>query len=171
VWALDALGCDAEVQSSTILGGVQVRSLQAGNSIFEGNVWAERTQAGCVRFSYLHNAVRVPRRYRCQPDWAVQKKIAAELKRNPHLSKDERDSITRTVESRLYPAFASLTFGDPAYAQLRSSCATEVRAGADDGAEMGVFRYLQQPQREANLRQALEEYLRFGLEAGILYVT
>jgi hypothetical protein len=36
---------------------------------------------------------------------------------------------------------------------------------------MGVFNQLKQPQREANLRTALEEYLRFGLEAGIFYVT
>jgi hypothetical protein len=36
---------------------------------------------------------------------------------------------------------------------------------------MGVFNHLQQPQREANLRAALEEYLRFGLEAGLFYVT
>jgi len=28
-----------------------------------------------------------------------------------------------------------------------------------------------QPQREANLRTALDEYLRFGLAAGIFYVT
>jgi hypothetical protein len=36
---------------------------------------------------------------------------------------------------------------------------------------MGVFGILEQPQREANLKAALEEYLRFGLEAGIFYVT
>ena len=31
---------------------------------------------------------------------------------------------------------------------------------------MGAFEFLKQPQREANLRDALDEYLRFGLEAG-----
>jgi hypothetical protein len=36
---------------------------------------------------------------------------------------------------------------------------------------MGVFCMLQQPQREGNLRTALDEYLRFGLEAGIFLVT
>jgi len=30
---------------------------------------------------------------------------------------------------------------------------------------------LKQPQRESNLRIALDEYLRFGLEAGIFFVT
>ena len=43
--------------------------------------------------------------------------------------------------------------------------------GADDGAEMGVFQHLQQPQRETNLRVRLNEYLRFGLEAALVYVT
>ena len=36
---------------------------------------------------------------------------------------------------------------------------------------MGAFSTLKQPQREANLRTALDEYLRFGLEAGAVYVT
>ena len=43
--------------------------------------------------------------------------------------------------------------------------------GADDEGEMGVFHDLYQPQREANLRVRLEEYLRFGLEAGIFYTS
>jgi hypothetical protein len=36
---------------------------------------------------------------------------------------------------------------------------------------MGAFSSLKQPQREANLRIRLEEYLPFGLEAGLIYVT
>ena len=36
---------------------------------------------------------------------------------------------------------------------------------------MGVFCTLKQPQREANLRIRLNEYLPVGLEAGIIYVT
>jgi len=34
---------------------------------------------------------------------------------------------------------------------------------------MGVFHLVQQPQRLANLRTALDEYLRVGLEAGIFF--
>ena len=34
-----------------------------------------------------------------------------------------------------------------------------------------AFRVLQQPQREANLRASLDEYLRFGLEAGLIFST
>jgi hypothetical protein len=36
---------------------------------------------------------------------------------------------------------------------------------------MGVFESLKQPQRETNLRIRLDEYMPYGLEAGILYVT
>jgi hypothetical protein len=36
---------------------------------------------------------------------------------------------------------------------------------------MGAFEMLMHPQRLANLRLGLEEYLRFGLEAGVFLVT
>ncbi len=36
---------------------------------------------------------------------------------------------------------------------------------------MGVTHGLYQPQRQANLGIRLEEYLRFGLEAGVFYAT
>jgi len=47
----------------------------------------------------------------------------------------------------------------------------EIQTGAANGAEMGVWNLLQQPQREANLALALDEYLRFGLEAAALFVN
>jgi hypothetical protein len=34
---------------------------------------------------------------------------------------------------------------------------------------MGAFQRLHAPQREANLRMRLDEYLRAGLEAGVFY--
>jgi hypothetical protein len=75
------------------------------------------------------------------------------------------------IMERLQPTFTSDCYGDPGYAQLSQSCANELRTGAEDGAEMGVFNDLKQPQRESNLQANLEEYLRFGLEAGIFYIT
>jgi hypothetical protein len=69
------------------------------------------------------------------------------------------------------PQFTSLKYGDPGYCQLVSWAACEIRAGADDEAEMGAFHDLYEPQRETNLRIRLEEYLRFKLEAGVFYVT
>jgi hypothetical protein len=36
---------------------------------------------------------------------------------------------------------------------------------------MGALHALHQPQRETNLRERLDEYLRFGLEAGVFFAT
>jgi hypothetical protein len=43
--------------------------------------------------------------------------------------------------------------------------------GEGEGGEMGVMNALAQPQREINLRIRLDEYLRFGLHAGVFYAT
>lgn len=72
---------------------------------------------------------------------------------------------------RIQPNFTSTRYGDPGYAQLRKNGAIAIRTGAEDGSELGVFNRLKQPQREANLRASLDEYLRFGLSADIFYVT
>ena len=69
------------------------------------------------------------------------------------------------------PQFTSLRYGDPGYAQLRPASGKAILQGADDEGEIGVMHALFQPQREANLRIRLDEYLRFGLHAGIFYVT
>ena len=64
-----------------------------------------------------------------------------------------------------------LSEADPGYAQLRRATDRSIREGAEDESEIGVMRTLFQPQRETNLRIRLDEYLRFGLHAGIFYVT
>jgi len=71
----------------------------------------------------------------------------------------------------MLPHFTSRRYGEAGYCQLRSVTAKEIRHGADDEGEMGVMHALFQPQREANLRIRLEEYLRFGLRAGLIYET
>jgi hypothetical protein len=67
------------------------------------------------------------------------------------------------------PEFTNLDIADPAYAQLGPRCAPEIRGGAEDGSEMGIYRSLQEVQKENNLRTRIAEYLRIGLEAGIFY--
>ena len=71
----------------------------------------------------------------------------------------------------LLPRFTSLRFGLPGYGQLSAACAAEIRAGADDGSEMGVFHDLYQPQRESDLRTRLDEFLRYGMEPGVFYAS
>lgn len=67
--------------------------------------------------------------------------------------------------------FASLRFGDPRYCLLHPASPQQLRCGASDGGEMGVFHHVGAPQRIAALNVRLEEYLRFGLEAGLIVAT
>jgi hypothetical protein len=69
------------------------------------------------------------------------------------------------------PVFTSLRYGTAGYLQLSRRCAPEITAGSEDGSEMGAFHDLFGAQRETNLRIRLDEYLRFGLEAGIFYAS
>jgi hypothetical protein len=140
-------------------------------SIATGHVDVVRTQEGCVRFSYVPPDSHTPRRYLCQPDLAVEKAIEEALKANPGLSDPEKAQIASFVRGFLLPGFTATLYGQPAYAQLREGCPMQIRTGAEDGSEMGVFSHLKQPQREGNLRLRLDEYLPFGLEAGILFAT
>jgi hypothetical protein len=147
---------DVRLQRMTILGDTRATMLHATDVIFDGDTRVTRTQDGCVRFSWVQPGSIMPRCYRCQPAFAIDS--------DPTADPD-------VIRSRLKPAFTSRRYIDPGYAQLGATIADEIRTGASDGSEMGAFRDLHQPQREANLRTALGEYLRFGLEAGIFFVT
>jgi hypothetical protein len=153
----DEPGGPLRVVHCTVIGKVKTAVLElASNSIFlaslaQADAWTapvevKRRQEGCVRFSYVPPDSRVPRRYRCQP-------------------------ASPAGAARVRPILASARYGAPEYCQLSGRCAVEIRHGADDESEMGAFHDLYQPQREAHLRARLEEYLRFGLEAGVFYVT
>jgi len=50
---------------------------------------------------------------------------------------------------------------------------TMPRPGKSAGGKVYGYHFssLMQPQREANLRIRLEEYLPFGLEPGVIYIT
>jgi hypothetical protein len=172
-------GGSLRLENATVIGRVHAVSLGlVSNSLVAAvgtagtpPVRTERRQVGCVRFSYVPPGSRTPRRHRCQPDLAVQHALEAALQANPALSEPEQLELAARVQARLAPAFTDRRYGRPAYGQLAWSCAAEIRSGADDESEMGAFHDLYQPQRETNLRVRLEEYLRAGLEAGILHVT
>lgn len=167
-----AHGAPLIAERSTFFGGVLVKSLQASEVIFNSLVDVSRTQDGCVRFSYVPpGSPHVPRRYRCQPDLEIDKEIADALKENPLLAAAEKSEITSSVQGWLVPSFKAVNYGSPFYAQLHLGCPVQLRTGAEDGSEMGAFSQVKQPQRESNLKIRLQEYLPFGLEAGIIYVT
>jgi len=148
-------GGPLRITNSTVIGQVRTTIMRlASNTIFMARfedetkpvppVHAERRQEGCARFSYLSPGAAVPFRFHCQP---------------------ESDSLL------VRPRFVSTRFNDPGYCQLSATCPCEIRCGADDESSMGAFHDLFEPRREAHLRTRLDEYLRFGLEAGIFYVT
>jgi hypothetical protein len=153
------------IERSTVFGRSFPKELpMASEVIFTGPVVAERLQEGCVRFSYVPPGSATPRRYRCQPDLEIEL-------RKEQAGRDLTDPEKNEIRAGLVPSFTDTRYGQPAYAQLHLACPKQIRTGAEDGSEMGVFCHLKQPQREANLRLRLEEYLPFGLEPGILYVT
>lgn len=165
-------GPTTTIERTTVVGAVYVRELAlASNCLFTQNVKTDRRQAGCVRFSYVPDGSQTPRRYRCQPELAVQQALDEALKINPSLTQNEQTAIADAVRMQLKPIFTQEAYGQPAFAQLDTRCPVEIRTGADDGAEMGAFHDLFQPQRVGNLLSHLDEFLRFGMEAGILYVT
>jgi hypothetical protein len=159
-YAADSTGAPGgmlTVTECTLIGKVHTKLLPlASNSIFfgtlgpaPGETWtapliAERRQDGCVRFCYVPAGSITPRRFRCVPD---------------HAHPDVR------------PHFTSVRYGDPGYGQLRHATDETIRKGAHDEGEMGVLHALFQPQRETNLKIRLDEYLRFGLHAGLFYAS
>lgn len=152
-------GAPLECERCTVVGRVKADALElVSNAILlsarggdeDAEAWpaavvARRRQDGCVRYSYVPLDALVPRRYRCHPD-------------GPRAA-------------GAGPAFTSLVWGEPGYAQLASHAPAEIRRGADDESEMGAFHFLALPLREAHLRQRLEEALRFGQEGGIVYAS
>jgi hypothetical protein len=149
---------------STVFGIVDVHAVElAENCIFMDCLDVVRRQLGCMRFSYVPPHCRTPRRYRCQPDLVTQAV-------NDTVSDvTKRSGLIASEVQRVRPQFTSNRYGTPGYAQLARMCAGEIKQGADDESEMGAFHDLYHPQREANLRQRLEEFVPAGMDVGLLY--
>ena len=168
------------IRRSTVFGIVEVHSIElAENCIFTGCLDVARRQLGCMRFCCVPPGCRTPRRYHCQPD-LVERAIEAGLRAEagkmttppPPLQLDAKIQAAKLRERlRVRPQFNSVRYGMPAYCQLAETCAVEIKRGADDESELGVFHDLFNPQRDANLRARLNEYTPAGTDAGIIYVT
>lgn len=140
-------GAPLTIERTTVFGRVHVQEIVlASDVIFDGEVVAVRRQRGCVRFCHVPVGSKTPRRYRCAP-------------------------ATEADSGRVRPHFTSTRYGDPGYGQLGRATPPEIRTGASDESEMGAFHDVFAPQREANLRARLDEYLRFGLEAGVFFAS
>lgn len=163
----------ADLNAVSVLGSTKLRRLDASDCLFVGAVTVTLRQEGCVRFCFVPpDQSLTPRRYRCQPDLALEQR-AAEIAEALHLDPppDLSPAEAALIKGRVRPVFTFTNLAEACYAQLGLTCAAEIAAGAEDGSEMGAFRHLQQAQRAANLRAVLPDYLRFGLEAGLFFVT
>jgi hypothetical protein len=83
----------------------------------------------------------------------------------------EADRLRDRERLRLRPQFDSLRYGTPDYCRLSSWCADEIRRGADDQSQMGVFHDLFDPQRRANLEARLAEHVPAATDAGIFFAS
>jgi hypothetical protein len=155
---------DLVVQRATIFGRIEGRTLEADDTIFVGPPDIARRQDGCVRFSYVPAGARTPRRYRCTPDL----QFALERER---LGRELSPAETARLRARIRPVFTSSAHGHPAFGQLALTCPQEIAQGAERDGEMGAMNALGNPARVANLRDALDEYLPFGLAAGFIFMT
>ena len=182
-WAIGgpggAPGGALTILGSTVIGRILARALPLvsdsrlhARAAGEPPVRALRRQEGCLRFSYVPPGSITPRRYRCQPQLAIDQAIEArEIETGGPLPAAERALIEARITRWLVPVFTALGASHPAQAQLHALAPREIAQGASDESEMGAWHHLFQPQREANLRLRLEEFLRFGLEAGLFFET
>ena len=159
-----AAGAASAQSSVTVFGIVDIHAIQlAENCIFMDCLDVARRQLGCVRFCYVQQHCRTPRRYRCQPDLVTQ------AIKDTVADKSKHSTLIASELIRVRPQFTSMRYGNPGYARLAHTCAVEIREGADDESEMGVFHDLYRPQREANLLQRLEEFVPAGMDVGLLH--
>ncbi len=165
------------IRRCTVFGIVDVHSVcLAENSIFNHCLNVARRQIGCMRFCHVPYGCRTPRRYHCQPDLAAQAiedqlRADAVANGNPAPSDATVNAAKKFERLRVRPQFNTTRFGLPAYCQLTDTCADEIKNGADDDSEIGVFHDLFQPQREANLSARLDDFTPAGTDVGIIHVT
>lgn len=160
---------------TTVFGTVHTHSIAlAENCLFTGPLYVARRQVGCVRFCYVPASSRTPARYQCQPDMVREAAVGTVQDAGWDLSTSEgqqelADERARE-ELRVIPLFESVRYGASVYARLTDRCAREIRRGADDESEMGVYHDLFEPQRLANLRARLDEFTPAGSQAAVILV-
>ena len=141
-------GGTLKLDNSTVIGCVYTYNLERASNV----IFAARSPEG---------ETALPLRSERTQEGCVRFCVLPDNSRTP-----------RRYHCQFTPAvFTSLRFGMPGYCQLSAACPAEIRTGADDESEIGVFHDLFIPQRESDLRTRMDEYLRFGLEAGIFYAS
>ncbi len=147
-------GARTTFSGGTVTGATRVRSVSASDTLFAQAITSTRKQIGCLRYSLVPPGSAGPRQFRCQPQLAIDEGGAG--------------ADVAAIAARLGLAFDSTDPGAAAFARLGWRCDPGLVAGAENGGAMGVWRFLEEPQRRANLAIALDEYLGLGLEAGLI---
>jgi hypothetical protein len=160
---VDAAASKVKLERVTLFGTLRAKTLEASDSILMGRATAEQRQAGCIRYSYLGDITnpKLPHRYRCQPDLALQARAA-------ELGRDLTGPEQQAVALRVRPAFVDVVPGEPAYALLAMDAPREIAFGAEGEGEMGAYGFLGGATRLANLVDLFVDYVPFGLEAAAL---
>jgi hypothetical protein len=145
----EAPGPRARLERVTAVGGVRLAALHAESCLFTERVTVDDAAGSHARESFLPPG---------SSSVGGDVKVAA---------------ATALVAASGPPRtwFTSLDFAAPGYAQLGPRAPASVVAGGADGAEMGAFHRLHQAQRAANLPAILGEYVPWGYQARVLYVT
>jgi hypothetical protein len=162
---LDVPAADLTLDGVTCFATIAARSIEASNSLFMTDVTTQRTQSGCVRYSYLGGTQnRLPRRFRCQPDLALEKRSIDTGPMDDAARASEYERLRLAVQPRFVDRGASA----PAYALLALDCPREITFGGEDETEMGAYRYLGGAIRTANLSDLFADFVPFGMEAGMI---
>ncbi len=166
------MGPLTQIDQCTIFGEVHVSALpSANNSIFTHTVVVQNPE-GCMRYCSLPLNSQTPQRYRCQPEYNYEIEAEKLITDSDLNSVDELSPSDKNfIITNLTPSFSSMNYNDPNFAQLSDNCNPAISAGAENGAEMGAFNMLKQPQRLLNLQQIMTEFLPFGLNYEIFYIS
>jgi hypothetical protein len=160
---LSAPFADLVIARATLFGKTLGRTIEADDSIFFGPLHIARRQDGCMRFCYVPETSRTPRRYRCTPDLQIAQAKEA--------SSSFGAADEQAIRERIRPQLSSTFAEHYAFGQLALRCPPEIARGAQDAREMGAMNGLGNPLRDANIRDALDEYLPFGLSAGVFFIN
>ena len=154
----------------TVLGGVDVREVNVvADSLVVGRFDSSRRQIGRMRFSYIPEGSRTPRRTSCQPDdvlAAVDDAIARGT-----VPASERDALRQGEAARVTPRFDSVRFGTPTYGRLITAAPPELARGAHDEGELGAYHFLWLAYRDSQLQSGLPAYAPIGTDIGALFAT
>jgi hypothetical protein len=169
--AIDAAATDAAVLRTTVFGRILARTASIDGSIATGRVRAARRQEGCVRYSLVPLGSGTAPRFRCQPDLALEAATAALRAATGNPEAQLTEVAAAEIARAMLPRFTATCYEHPAFAQLHALCPAGIAGGGDGGTEMGAFAHLGGPIRLANLRAALGDTLRVGLESGLFTAT